>query len=116
MTFKEFVMSQTDKIIMQYKNENSAEQGEVEQSIEISAPSEIIKMFNLRENTNTSLSENISQLIKSEDVGKEFNFDITLINNKDTEITRFPRSTKKSNKKIDYLLSDSFCFQIDHST
>ena len=86
MTFAEFVLSQTDKIIMEYKNENSAEQGKVEQTIEISAPSELIKMFNLDVNTNTSLTENILQQVKTEDAGKELNFSIALINNKDTEI------------------------------
>ena len=60
--------------------------GITQQSIEISAPSELIKMFNLSSNTNSSLTENILQQVKTEEAGKELNFDIELINNKDTDI------------------------------
>ena len=92
ITLEQFVMSQTNNITMGYTNENATQYdvgttyGITQQSIEISAPSELIKMFNLSSNTNSSLTENILQQVKTEEAGKELNFDIELINNKDTDI------------------------------
>ena len=88
-----FVMSQTDKIIMTYTNQNATHYangtsyGIVEQPIEISAPNELIKIFNISSNSNTSLTEDILQQVKKEEVGKEIKFNIVLVNNKDTDIS-----------------------------
>lgn len=93
VTVLQFVISQTDKITMTYSNENAtqyvggAENGIVEKAIEISAPSELIKMFNISSNTNTSRTEKLLQQVKKEETGKDFNFDIVLINNKDTDMS-----------------------------
>ena len=92
VTLESLAIAQTDKIIMGYKNENATQYvngtsyGIVEKSIEISAPSQLIKMFNMSLNANTSLTEKILQQVKTEDAGKELNFDIVLVNNKDTDI------------------------------
>lgn len=93
VTVTQFAISQTDKIIMTYTNKNATQyvsgiaNGIVEQPIKISAPSELIKMFNISSNENTSITEKILQQTKTEDAGKEFDFDIVLINNKDTDMS-----------------------------
>ena len=93
VTLSQYVMSQTDKIVMTYTNENATQYangttyGIVEQPIQISAPNELIKVFNISSNTDTSLTEKIIQQVNTEDAGRDFNFEIVLVNNKDTDIT-----------------------------
>lgn len=85
VTLSQFVMSQKDKITMTYTN--GEKYGVTEQPIEISAQSELIKIFNISSNTNTSRTESILQQVRAEDSGREFNFDIVLVNNKDTDMS-----------------------------
>ena len=93
ITLSQYSMSQTDKITMTYTNENATqyvngtEYGIAEKTIEISAPNELVKIFNINSNENTSLTEKVLQQVKPGDAGKEFDFNVTLINNKDTDIS-----------------------------
>lgn len=87
------VATQTDEITMTYTNENATQYyggttdvGTTKCAIGISAPTGLMKMFNLSLNENTSLSEAITQLITDEDAGKTFNFETILVNNIGTDM------------------------------
>ena len=92
ISLNSLAIAQTDKIMMAYTNENAiqyysgTDYGVTEQEIEISAPSQLIKKFNLTSNGNTSLTDTVLQKVKENEVGKELNFEISLINNKDSNI------------------------------
>ena len=92
ITLKQYALAETDKIVMGYRNENAVKYEEgttygiVSKDVEISSPSELIKMFNISVNENTSLTEKIVQRVKEADAGKEYNFNIELLNNKDSVI------------------------------
>ena len=80
--------------MMAYINENAVQyeggrtdSGRTEQEVEISAPSQLIKMFNLSSNENTSYTETILQRVKESESGKTYNLEISLINNKDSNIS-----------------------------
>lgn len=93
LTLNSLALAQSDKIIMEYKNEKAVQYegeatlGVIEQAVEISAPSELIKRFNLSSNENTSLTEKILQRLEEKDAGKTLDFEIQLINNKDSDIS-----------------------------
>lgn len=93
MTLSKLAPTQTDKITMTYTNENAnlydgdtTDAGVVEQSIGISAPTGLIKMFNLNSNENTSLTEEIIQKIEDQNAGKTVSFETVLVNNIGTDI------------------------------
>ncbi len=92
ISLNSLAIAQNDKIMMAYTNENAiqyysgTDYGVTEQEIEISAPSQLIKKFNLTSNENTSLTDTVLQKVKENEVGKELNFEISLINNKDSNI------------------------------
>ena len=92
VTLNKEAMSKADEITLIYVNENAIQYeggesyGAEKQAVEISAPKELIKIFNIDSNTNTSRTEKILQQVKQTDVGKEFKFDVKLINNNDTDM------------------------------
>lgn len=94
VTLDSLAIAQTDKIIMAYTNENAiqydgerTDAGIVEQAVEISAPSQLIKMYNISSNENTSLTETILEQIDKKDAEKTIDFEISLINNMDSDIS-----------------------------
>lgn len=92
VTLNSDAMSKADEITLIYVNENAIQyEGEgnygiEKQEVQISAPNELIKIFNIDSNTNTSRTDKILQQVKQVDVGKEFKFDVKLINNKDADM------------------------------
>ena len=94
VTLNQFALAQADTIMMAYTNENAVQYeggrtdgGLIKQEVQISAPSQLIKMFNLSSNANTSLTETILQQVKQNEAGKTLNFGISLINNEDSDIS-----------------------------
>ena len=93
VTLNSLALAQTDRIVMAYTNENAIQYdggetyGVVEQTIQISAPSQLIKRYNLSLNNNTSLTETILQRVRENQVGETLDFEISLTNNKDTDIS-----------------------------
>lgn len=88
VTLSRLAATQTDAITMTYTNNNATQydggttdMGIVKQPIQISAPTGLIKMYNLASNENTSLTENITQQVTKENGGKTFSFETTLVNN-----------------------------------
>ena len=93
VTLSKLATDKTEKIIMTYTNANATQyygettgSGVVEQPIQISAPSGLIKMYNLSLDANTSLTETLAHKIDSKENGKIFNFETILINNKETDM------------------------------
>lgn len=92
VTLDRYAISQVDEIKMAYANENASQYeggttyGIVKQEIQISAPSQLIKMYNVSSSENTSLTETILQRVKEKEAGKNVEFGINLINNKDSDI------------------------------
>ena len=93
VTLNSLALAQTDRIVMAYTNENAIQYdggetyGVAEQTIQISAPSQLIKRYNLSSNNNTSLTETILQRVRENQVGETLDFEISLTNNKDTDIS-----------------------------
>lgn len=93
ITLDKNAISQTDEIMMTYTNENATQYasktatGILKQEVQISAPNELIKMFNINSSTNTSTTENILEQVRTKDAGQSFEFDIRLTNNKDKDMS-----------------------------
>ena len=79
-------MTYTNENASQYENELEGV-GIVEKIIQISAPSQLIKRYNLSTNENTSLTETITQRVKKSEAGKILEFEISLKNNKDSSLS-----------------------------
>jgi len=93
ITLSKLANIKTDKITMTYKNENASkyfgettEVGIVEQPIEISAPNQLIKSFDLNLHKDKSLNETIKQQITSDIFGKTVSLDVDLVNNTDSNM------------------------------
>jgi len=84
VTLNQFAIDETNKITMTYTNQNANKAGVIEQNIHISAPSQLVKIFNVISNKDTSVKEELLQTVKANDVVE---FEIGLINNKDTDIS-----------------------------
>lgn len=93
VTLDPLAISQTDKILMTYTNENvtqyedGAIYGQSEEYVEISAPNQLIKRYNINSNENTSLTETILHQVKENQNDKVIDFEISLTNNKDSDIS-----------------------------
>lgn len=88
VTLSKLATTQTDKITMTYTNQNASlydgdttDYGVVENPIEISAPTGLIKMFNISSNSNTSLTEELIQKVEENNFGKIISFENILVNN-----------------------------------
>ena len=93
ITLNSLALAQTDKIIMSYTNENANQyenevngMGVVEQVIQISAPSQLIKTFNISSSENTSYTETILEKVKESEAGKTLDYTIKLRNNKSSNM------------------------------
>ena len=93
VTLSKLATNKKEKIIMTYTNENATQYyggttdgGVTEEPIQISAPSGLIKMYNLTSDDNTSLTETLEYKIDSKENGKIFNFETILINNTETDM------------------------------
>ena len=81
VTLSRLATSKIDKLTMTINNANSTEAYIEDEEIEISATPGLIKIFNLSSNKNTSISEEIKHRVAVEETGKEFDFEMTLVNN-----------------------------------
>ena len=93
VTLSQLATNQEDKIIMTYTNENASsyegnttDVGTREKTVKISAPTGLIKTFNLNINENIELTEDIIQKIEEQNAGKTINFETILVNNIGTDI------------------------------
>ena len=90
ITLSQLAISHTDAITMTYTNGNDAKyynEGISQQKVEISAPSEVITMFNLSSNEDNSLTEKLLQRIQKNDSGKTLDFKMLLVNNEETDLS-----------------------------
>ena len=89
ITLSELTIAHNDVITLTYTNENATQyynNGSIQQQVAISAPSKVITKFNLKTNENTSLTETFLQRIENNQLGTTLDFEMVVINNKDTAI------------------------------
>lgn len=89
ITLSQLAIARTDAITMTYTNGNDVQyynEGISQQKVEISAPSEVITVFNLSSSEDDSLTETLLQRIQKNDSGKTLDLKMLLVNNEDTDL------------------------------
>ena len=93
VTVSKLSPTQMGNTVMIYENDNAikyygetTEYGICEQTINIQAPTGLIQWFNSSLEDNVSRVDNITHKITQDDAGKKFNLEVTILNNKSTDI------------------------------